>query len=280
MDIMLENKKSEKDNVMRQNIFIWFFLAMSFNAFANISDGKFFFLEREIHGVKMITEKSFSKWKTVSYFDREGFLLRKTNYYKNKTRADYRYEYSISDSLLEIKEKEHLNINNNPEGYIVYKYYYNPMKQRHRFEVYSSARGLDLDEPLVFGDNFVYEDGLLVSYTEATEQQYSNGISQKIVYAYNEKKQKSQKMNTSGAYTTFYSYLYNISGQLTDFIHEVVNSDNELVVLSGVVVYSKNNTNKSHIRYSNFDKRGNWKKSHFVTEKSKLFRSKRKIEYW
>lgn len=264
--------------MFRKNIYIWFFLAMSFNAFANITDEEFFVLEREMRGVKMITENSFSKWKTVLFFDREGFLLRKINYYKNKMRADYRYEYSISDTLLEIKEKEHLNINNNPEGYTVYKYYYNPMKQCHRFEIYISSRGLE--NLFVFGDNFKYKENQLQSYERCTYGMNRTEFVTKYVYIYDDNQRTEQRYEISGDLvfsdgcksTSIYQ-----NGKLVNYIHEC---DGEHGAFTGVVSWSKEKMNKVHIRYSNFDRRGNWTRSHFVTEKGKVFRSKRKIEYW
>jgi hypothetical protein len=137
---------------------------------------------------------------------------------------------------------------------------------------------LSLDNPSLLGDNFLYEDGKLVSYTEANDWQKRNDISSEIVYKYNERKQKIHQMEIKNVTdTTFYTYLYNQSGQLTDYIQE---SNNNEVIYSDVVPYSKNKMNKIHIKYSNFDKLGNWTRSTFITEKGKVFRSKKKIEYW
>jgi hypothetical protein len=129
-----------------------------------------------------------------------------------------------------------------------------------------------------FGDNFVYENGMLVSYTEANNWQKNNGIPIKVVCKYNEEKQKIYKIEIrNDTDTTFYSYMYNQSGQLTDNVQE---SNNNEVVYSDVVPWSNKKTNKIHIRYSNFDKHGNWTKSYFITEKGKALRSERKIEYY
>ena len=268
-------------------IFIWSFIAMNINAFANIPDEEFFVLDREMRGVKIITEKSFSKWQTVSYFDNEGFLLRKINYYKNKMRSDYRYEYSMSDALLEIKEKEYLNINNNQESYIIHKYYYNYIKQCYRVESYSSK---DLEKPGGILDNFIYKDSLLQYYERGTFPHTDEHPSSKTLYIYNNRKQMIRKLNIDYASidmllyspdfastdTTFYSFVYDKEGRLTDFITE---SSNERAVFTGVICWSREKVNKLHIRYSNFDRRGNWTRSHFITEKGRVFRSKRKIKY-
>ena len=259
-------------------IFIWSFIAVNINAFANIPDEDFFVLDREMRGVKIITEKSFSKWQTVSYFDNEGFLLRKINYYKNKMRSDYRYEYSMSDTLLEIKEKEYLNINNNPEGYIVYKYYYNLLKKCHRFEVYSSSKGFD--EPFVLGDNFIYKDNKLQCYERYTYGMNRTEFVIKCVYVYDDNQRTEQWYEIGEGLELFdgcnSTSIYQ-NGKLIDFIHEC---GDEHGAFTGVVHWSREKKNKFHIRYSNFDRRENWTRSYFITEQGRVFRSKRKIEYW
>jgi hypothetical protein len=248
---------------------------MGFNAFAYFDYDDFFSFDREMRGVKIITEKSFSKWKTVSFFDDKGFLLRKVNYYKNEIRADYRYEYSISDTLLEIKLKEYQNINNNPEEYFAHKYYYNLSKQCHRFEVYSSLR--DLEKPFVWGDNFIYQDNQFQSYERHT---YTNETEfTQIVYNYEENQRTEQWyyiLEDSIVKEKCVSISLYQGGKLIDFIRKCTDGQS---IVSGEVCWDKD-CNKVHIQYSNFDKRGNWTKSYFITEKGKVFRSTREIEYW
>ena len=254
-------------------IIIFFFLGFFSSSYA-FDDDAFYYKNLEHKEIRKITEKQDTKGEDIYFFDKEGYLSHEIHLNKKKEiMSEYKYEYTVTDTLLEVRI---IVTNGNNEQKSTHRYYYTLSGQCYKRRVYFSGS----DNPSNFWDNFVYEDGLLVSYTEATEWQEKNGIFPKIVYEYDEKKQKVQKLKTSGEYTTFYTYIYNKSGQLTDCVHEVVNNDNELVVLSGVVVYSENNTNKSHIRYSDFDKHGNWTKSHFVTAKGKVFRSKRKIEYW
>ncbi len=92
------------------------------------------------------------------------------------------------------------------------------------------------------------------------------------------KKQKESRMeiNNNGD-TTFYTYVYNQHGQLTDFIKE---SHDISIFYGDAPTWNDTRGNKIHIRYSNFDKHGNWTKSYFITEKRRLLYSKRKIKYW
>jgi hypothetical protein len=227
----------------------------------------------EHKGIKKITEQTHDKWEVISFFDEKGYLLREINFYKKEIKSDYKYDYVVTDTLLEIKRIDSVGKDVNRQEKID-RYYYISLGQCYKRRVYFSGS----DNPSHFWDNFVYENGMLISYTEATDWQKKNDISNMVFYKYNEKKQRTKKIKAvSETDTIFYSYMYNQSGLLTDYIQE---SNNNEVVYSSVVVWSNKRLNKTHIRYSNFDKCGNWTESYFITERGKVFRSKRKIEYW
>ena len=230
-------------------------------------DDIFYYKKMEHKGIKKITEKTHDKWEVISFFDEKGYLLREINFYKKEIRSDYKYDYVVTDTLLEIRRIDTIGKDVNKQKKID-RYYYTSLGQCYKRRVYFSSS----DNPSYYEDNFVYDDGMLISYTQGKNS------ATKFIYKYNEKKQKVQKLEIRNETdTTFYSYVYNQSGQLTDYIQE---SNNNEVVYSGVVVWSNEKMNKVHIRFSNFDKRGNWTRSYFITERGKVFRSERKIEYW
>lgn len=251
---------------------ISFLMGLFYSSYA-FDDDAFCLKKMEYKGIKEITEKTHNKWNVISFFDEKGYLLREINFYKKEIKSDYKYDYVVTDTLLEIRRINAIGIDVRKQKKID-RYYYDSLGQCYKRRVYFS----NSDNPFHFWDNFVHGDGVLVSYTEATDWQKKNDISNKVVYKYNEKKQKTQKVEIRNEIdTTFYSYVYNQSGQLTDYIQE---SNKNEVVYSDIVVWSNEKMNKVHIQYSNFDKRGNWKRSYFITEKGKVLRSKRKIEYW
>jgi hypothetical protein len=239
-------------------------------------------------GIKNITETSFSQWKTVYLYDTTGFLLQHLDFYKNEPRGDYRYEYLTTDTVLLRKEKEYLNINNNKEHYTVHKYYYNSGGLCEKLEIYFSDLLLS---PSILIDNIIYKDSLLRSYERGSFPRTRENPSDKRMYIYNEKKQITQILycidvssvvsqyspDFASKDTTFYSFIYNKEGKLTDYITE---SGDKKSVFTGVICWSNSMLYKTHIRYTDFDKQGNWRKSYFMTEKGKIFRSKRKIEYY
>lgn len=258
---------------MKIKIFAILFLMGFFYSSYAFDDDIFYLKKMEHKGIKKIIIKTYDKWEAMSFFDDEGYLLCEINFYKKEIRSHYKYNYVVTDTLLEIRRIDIIGKDVNKQKKID-KYYYTSLGQCYKRRVYFSSS----DNPSHYWDDFVSENGVLVSFTEATDWQKINDISNKIVYEYNEKKQKIRKLEIRNETdTTFYSYVYNQSGQLTDYIQE---SNDNKVVYSGVICWSNEKMNKVHIRYSNFDKHGNWTKSYFITEKGKMFRSERKIEYW
>jgi hypothetical protein len=128
-------------------------------------------------GIKKITEKSFSKWTIIYFHDSTGFLVRQFNYYKNKPRADYRHEYTITDSL--ILRREYFNMTNNEKDYSDYKYYYK-FQKLYKMEIYLSSDSLSI--PSILADNFIYKDNLLQSYKKGRFPHTKEDPPDKILY--------------------------------------------------------------------------------------------------
>ncbi len=231
------------------------------------TEDNFYLKKLHLTEIKTTKTKTHDKWEVISFFDEKGFLLRETNFYKKEIKSDYTYEYTIADTLLEIKRVDAIGKDVKKQKKID-RYYYSSLGQCYKYRVYFG----DCDNPTHYEDNFIFEDGLLTGYSQGKMGAV------KISLKYNEKKQKTQKMEIRNKTdTTLNTYVYNQLGLLTDHIME---SNNNAVVYSGVVVWSNEKVNKVHIQFSGFDKRGNWTRSYFLTERGKVFRSKREIEYW
>jgi hypothetical protein len=265
---------------MKTRIIILFFVGLLCSSY-DFERDHFTSKNRPFEGIKKITAKSKDRriWETISIFDKKGFLLQRTGYADKELWSDLKYEYVVTDTTIEIKQIQLLT-----EGgwkkYRFEKYYFDSLGQWYKYNLCSSD--LDTvcyDDYYYFRDNFVYENDLLVSYTQTNFL----GISKAITYQYNEKRQKIRKIEIpswSNGDTTFYTYIYDLQGRLTDYIEEAVSSE-RTPVYSGVAVWDwKTKPNKFHIRLSNFDKNGNWTRSYYITKKRKVFRSERKIEYW
>jgi hypothetical protein len=281
---------------------------------ASFGNSEFFVLEREMRGVKKITEKRHTGQKIVSFYNKDGFLVRQVFHYgKFRKEEDLRYEYSISDTLLVIRERDRLEerwrIRKRNQDNHIMKYYYNHLKQCYKFEYYSpTARTPSKNDPFVWGDNFIYENNQLQSW-----ERYAYGYHQKddntlglrayfqsrFVYSYDSNKQVERRCQYVYTYDSikrtdeilgfeYWDYIRIDStlrcgstrtsifqdGKLTDIILEI----SETAGIFGSSYGWKNK--RKHTRFSKFDERGNWTQSHYITEEGELFRSERKIEYW
>jgi len=276
----------------RKHIFIWLFIAISLNTFAQIAERDFFALEREMRGVRKITETfrrgHSGQWKTVFSYDENGFLLRQVNYVRRQRRgnfeirADFRFEYFISDTLIKIKEKEIRNINNNPKVHTIMKFYYSSLGQSYRVEIYRSNHSSK--RLSIMGDNFIYKDGLLQSFDRHIFRLRPDGVennsSNRHVFTYDNNLRIERVYRDIHTDTAFWDGCINTSiyqnGRRTDFISECEGGG----TLLGVHFWSREKPYKMQIRYTNFDKHGNWTRSYFIMERGKVLRSQRRIEYW
>ncbi|WP_232369875.1 MULTISPECIES: hypothetical protein [Prevotella] len=222
-----------------------------------------------VKGVRKIITTTHDKWSIVCYFDRQGYLMREQIFYKGKLKSDNAYDYMITDSVVVTR----ITDISGPYPKLVKKCeeFFSPFGKCYKRRVYMNGS----DTATLYIDNFIYDGDLLISNEEATAWQKKNEAFSKVNYYYNEKKQKILETKYfNGSDSIFYSY--DKMGRLTD---EVKKADNTSV-LSGIVPYARNELNKLHIIYSNYDHEGNWTKSYFATQKGKKTRSKRKIEYW
>ena len=222
-----------------------------------------------VTGVRKVTTITHDKWSIVCNFDRQGFLNREQRFYKGELKADYAYEYKITDSVLVTivtdRENQHIKLVKKSEDYL------SPSGKCYKCRVYMNGS----ESASLYVDNFVYDGDLLISYDVATAWQKRNGKASKVHYYYNKKKQKILETKSFNG-TDSVVYSYDKMGRLTG---ETKTSDS-LSILSGIVPYADNELNKDQLTYSHFDNKGNWTKSYYTTQEGKIFRSKRKIEYW
>ncbi len=224
----------------------------------------------ECRGIKKITERQGSGWKAIYLFDREGYMLQENHARKREMRSDYRFDYAVTDTLIEIRRTNSVVFDNDFDPMRIDRHHYDSSDQYYKHNVYFN----NTDNLYDSIDDFVYEAGVLVSYTDF--------LGGKNILRYNENKQMESRLDIHeyrdhSVDTTFFYYAYNRHGQQTDFIQE---DDDDNVFYGGIPSWSRTRQNKIHIRYSNFDKHGNWTRSYYITEKHRYFRSKRKIEYW
>lgn len=234
-------------------------------------------------GVKEITEKGRDGWKNISYYDEHGFLIKITHFYKSEKRSENRFEYSVcNDTLVVINYSERYRSET--------KYAYNNHEKVFIGERVTSLSDEKAPEMVAQSDNFTYVNGLLTGFERNDS---------KVSIQYDEYGRMSV-YETVTYYDDFLGYrdwegietkkyTYDNEGRLTGIITVTTNryrigSENtgELPVPNylGVVSYAKDYPNKYWIRYSSYDKRDNWRKSSYMTEKGEVKNKTRHIKYW
>jgi hypothetical protein len=272
--------------MLQKFIFSSFLLFASPTIFAQISDADFFVLEREMRGVRQITERHHragtccrGHWKSVFFYDENGFLLRRVNKRRrwvfHRTTADFRFQHTISDTLLVVKSQE---IRRSQRDYIIRKFYFNYLEQCYRFEIFLPNFSLHSSgKPQVIGDNFIYKDGLLQSFDRHVflwRDSLELFVSDRHIFTHDSSlriEQIYRNIHTDTAFMddciTIFIYL---NGKLTD---RKFKCNGEFIVMTG--------GSGLPIRFSNFDRNENWRRSYFITESGrKLLRSVRRIRYW
>jgi len=266
--------------MLRKIIFILIFITInvSLNAFSHFDKEDFFSLNREFQGVKQIIEiqrRHGIRTRTIQHFDKEGFLLRTYHYRRNNIQASYIYEYYfVSDSVLKIKQTWYRYTIPQANGERLFVFHYNTSGQVYKIYSYSFSRGAKMLSSI--NKNFIYKNGQLQRYESYPVRLDFFRI---IVFTYSENKRTRQMLTVDKdsmiSDTGKEVFIYE-NGKLTDFIR--VGAEGEAII-SGEPLWSRERP-VVHIRFSNFDRQGNWRRSHFITESGRTLRSRRTIEYW
>lgn len=228
--------------------------------------------EISTRGIKQITEKSLRGRKTVSHYDEQGYLRLVEYFKRGRKRSEETYDYTITDSLLEVRTPSGLK--NGSTVRCIDKYFYDEQGRCRRQErrVMGSGRSAMF---MAVEDSFVYNGPKLMAYTRYLS---TGKVDKSFVYTYDTQGRKTMmKSIYPDGNTTYHQFEYNDKGQLTDYIRESSNPD---AIYMCVPLWSESKQNKVHERYCNFDKHGNWTKHYFITERGKVFWSKRKLVYW
>lgn len=229
--------------------------------------------EISTRGIKQITEKSLRGWKTVRHYDEQGYLRLIEHFKRGRKRSEEAYDYTITDSLL-LEVRTLSGQKNDSTVRCIDKYFYDEQGRCRRQERRLMGSGKSVWF-MAIEDSFVYNGPQLMAYT----RYLSTGKGEeRFVYTYDAQGRKTMmKSIYPDGNTTYHQFKYNDKGHLTDYIRE---SSDPNDWFSCVPLWSESKQNKVHERYCNFDKHGNWTKHYFITERSKVLWSKRKLVYW
>ena len=109
--------------------------------------------EVRTRGIKRITEKSLRGWKTVRHYDEQGYLRLIEHFKRGRKRSEETYDYTITDSLLEVRTPS--GQKNGSTVHCIDKYFYDEQGRCRRQE----RRLMGSDKSVWFmaiEDSFVY----------------------------------------------------------------------------------------------------------------------------
>lgn len=176
--------------------------------------------EISTRGIKQITEKSLRGWKTVSHYDEQGYLRFIEHFKRGRKRSEETYDYTITDSLLEVRTPSGLK--NGSTVRCIDKYFYDEQGRCRRQErrVMGSGRSAMF---MAVEDSFVYNGPKLMAYTRYLS---TGKVDKSFVYTYDTQGRKTMiKSIYPDGNTTYHQFKYNDKGQLTDYIRESSNPD-------------------------------------------------------
>ena len=141
--------------------------------------------EISTRGIKQITEKSLRGWKTVSHYDEQGYLRLVKYFKRGRKRSEEAYDYTITDSLLEVRTLS--GQKNGSTVRCIDKYFYDEQGRCRRQERRLMGSGKSVWF-MAIEDSFVYDGPLLMAYT----QYLSTGkVDKSFVYTYDAQGRKT-----------------------------------------------------------------------------------------
>ena len=230
------------------------------------------FVDNKFVGEKLnkVIEKSIKykdSWREF-YFDKNSRLIEKKYFRDYKEVQNIKYEYTVYDSVLIVKETtsdiyNRLNIN-------ILKSFFDINRKLIRFEKYFQE---DTLVPAVLEKNIVFNDqGKVVSYDRYLYNTNSVYVQlRKIDYSKNGKVLTIREVGSPETETLKYDH----KGNMTDWIFDYHDPQ---AVIAGAKTWSRNRRDKNQLRYK-YDNYGNWIKEYAVTKFWRYKLNEREITY-
>lgn len=215
--------------------------------------------------------KSSFKWRSLSEYNKDGYLTKEVNFFRGEKRSDLRYTYILNDTVLEVIEHNLVNINHKKQ----------PTSTKYTYDEYGYCKRVDEKcgdgDYVCINNNFVWDKGKLISMDYIfTPSTYS-----RFVYSYNKEGRKVEKKEylytidsenphkiEDCEYVALYRYEYDEQGRLSQESKEYIDHS---AVMTDVCPWSKNALYKYVIKYVYHGKSNLYTKSYFLTERGKKF---------
>lgn len=241
------------------------------------------FIKQE--GIKQIkttsiisNKKKYPNFIDYQVYNERGFLIASERYVGKDKISSSKIEYLVSGDTLEVKALTNAVSGKEYKDYTtINRFYFDP--QTNHFYKMEQFR-VDGDTTLIATD-LVYLDSLLISYN------LNDG---KLMYEYNDNGLLIRHERNSDTYKAQIDFNYDESGRVTDYIAQeywpLIGEPETIQLRKGVTATTTDRSETTWIRHEDFDKKGNWLNSYYITDKgkkkglSKVLASTREIEYY
>jgi YD repeat-containing protein len=213
--------------------------------------------------------KMFSGWEYVYLFE-NARLVRRTNTIKGVLDADYVYQREAVGNRRIEREIIQDSLKNQKGDYIEYENFLNEEGQIEKVNFWSfsandSSRVLFLVEM-----NARYVNGLLLNYTRHSVNdsgELDRGEKCSLTYDNLGRLIRMERQDVATNFKTILYYDYNRRGRVSRFSIDYL-----------VGLRNDQNTQRQIINYK-YDRRGNWNKRYWISDKNRRLEDKRKIRY-
>lgn len=214
--------------------------------------------------------KAFSGWKYVYLFDRNSKPIRRTDYFKDKIMAIYRFERLKSGNRFTEKQITVRNQEKQNGDYLEYENFLDSLGRINRVNYWAYESKNKSRELFLIEMNPVYKENKLVSFTRHNikpDGKMDSGETCTLFYNNAGNLIKMERKDIGSELKTVIDYNYNSRGFVTRYAVDY---------LLGFPEYVKNPKQDILFKY---DKHGNWIRKYLISGDKKRLESKRIIKY-
>jgi hypothetical protein len=214
----------------------------------------------------------YSGWKYTYQFNNQSRLIKQTNTFHGKIEVEYLYQYDTIENRRIEREITSDKSKNNQGDYTEYEKFMNPegLPEKVIYRAFNSKECTK--ETFLVEQNAEYKkDKLLVFIRQNIDSNGDSADEEKCSLFYNSSGQiiRIERKNMDTGLTTTLNYFYNDKGFVDHY---------SVDYLADLIEYgSKNQPQEIYFKY---DRKGNWIKRYWKSDKESRLEAKRKISYW
>ena len=213
--------------------------------------------------------KTYSGWETIYHFE-DSKLVNRISQLNGQVNADYLYQYKQVGNRRIDREIIQDNAKGQKGDYIEYENFINAEGQVEKVNFWSFNARENVRELFLVEMNAGYDNGKLMDYTRHSvkeNEEMDSGEKCSLFYDPSERLVRMERQDIASNFKTILYYYYNKRGFLNRFSIDYL-----------VGLRNDQNTQKHDVYYK-YDRRGNWIRRYWISDKKRRLEDKRKIKY-